>query len=194
MISQSAPVRIEPMPTLIEAEKAGQEEALKVGVRSLGELRAKSADEIQRTMTPGRRFVIDGWYVTEDVSVTIGEGRHNHVDLLIGSNKDEGTFVSSYPSSAFFGLGNESARQFAYSARQRFGSNASAFLELYPAESEEQSKGSAAYVDARRSSVERPRLGYGKCQGWRRPRLLVLLRARAPCPAWAAKLACDTWR
>src|SRR5215831_18520319 len=103
-ISQSAPVRIERMLTRTEAEKAGQEEASKVGASSLAELRAKSADEIQQLMTPGGRLVIDGWYVTEDVSVTIAEGRHNRVDLLIGSNKDEGTFVSPFPSSPFFGL------------------------------------------------------------------------------------------
>ena len=139
-ISQSAPVRIERMWTRAEAEKAGQEEASKVGATSLAALRAKSADEILRLMTPGGRLVIDGWYVTEDVSVTITEGRHNRVDLLIGSNKDEGTFVSPYPSSPFFGLANETARQFADSARQRFGSKASAFLEVYPAGSEEQAK------------------------------------------------------
>jgi para-nitrobenzyl esterase len=139
-ISQSAPVRIERMLTRTEAEKAGQEEASKVGASSLAELRAKSADEILRLMTPGGRLVIDGWYVTEDASVTIAEGRHNRVDLLIGSNKDEGTFVSLYPTSPFFGLGNASAREFAESARNRFGSKASAFLELYPAGSDEQAK------------------------------------------------------
>jgi para-nitrobenzyl esterase len=138
-ISQSAPVRIERMLTRTEAEKAGQEQASKVGVSSLAELRAKSADEILRLMTGGR-LVIDGWYVTEDVSVTIAEGRHNRVDLLIGSNKDEGTFVSLFPTSSFFGLRNASARQFADSALQRFGPKASAFLEVYPAGSEEQAK------------------------------------------------------
>jgi para-nitrobenzyl esterase len=139
-IVQSAPVRIERMWTRAEAEKSGQEEASKVGAASLGELRAKSADDIQRLMTPGGRPVIDGWYVTEDVSVTIAEGRHNRVALLIGSNKDEGTFVSPYPSSPFFGLGNATAQQFADWARQRFGSNASAFLEVYRAGSEEEAR------------------------------------------------------
>jgi para-nitrobenzyl esterase len=132
-------VRIERMLTRSEAEKAGQEKASKIGASSLAELRAKPADEIQRGIQGGR-LVIDGWYVTEDVSVTISEGRHNRVDLLIGSNKDEGTFVSSFPTSSFYGLGNASARQFADSASQRFGSKASAFLEVYPAGSEEQAK------------------------------------------------------
>jgi para-nitrobenzyl esterase len=105
VISQSAPVRIERMLTLTEAEQAGQNEAAKVGPNSVAELRATSADVIQQRMTPGGRLVIDGWYVKEDVSVTLAAGRQNRADLLIGSNKDEGTFVSTYPTSPFFGLG-----------------------------------------------------------------------------------------
>jgi para-nitrobenzyl esterase len=93
-------------------------------------------------VTPGGRLIIDGWYVTEDASVTIAEGRQNRVDLLIGSNKDEGTFVSPYPTSPFFGLGNASSQQFAESAHQRFGAKASAFLELYPTGSEEEARAS----------------------------------------------------
>jgi para-nitrobenzyl esterase len=141
-ISQSAPVRIERMWTRAEAEKAGQEEAAKLGVSSLSELRSKSADEIQRLMTPGGRLIIDGRYVTEDASVTISAGRQNRVDLLIGSNKDEGTFVSPYPTSPFFGLGDASAQQFADLSRKRFGAQASAFLELYPTGSEEEARAS----------------------------------------------------
>ncbi len=34
------------------------------------------------------RLVVDGWYVTEDISITLAEGRHNRVDLMAGSNKD----------------------------------------------------------------------------------------------------------
>ena len=63
-ISQSAPVRIERMLTLAEAEKAGQAEAAKIGAASLAELRAKPADEIQRGMqrrpAGDRRLVCDG--------------------------------------------------------------------------------------------------------------------------------------
>ena len=68
-ISQSAPVRIERMLTRAEAEKAGQAEAAKIGAATLAALRAKPADEIQRGMQAGR-LVVDGWYVTEDISIT----------------------------------------------------------------------------------------------------------------------------
>src|SRR6185369_11922989 len=89
--------------------------------------------------------------VTEDVSYTIAEGRQNPVDLLIGSNKDEGTFVSPYPSSPFFGLGNASSQQFADSVRRRFGSKASAFLEVYPSGSDEEAR--AAQLAAMRDEA-----------------------------------------
>ena len=95
-ISQSAPVRIERMLTRAESEAAGQAEAAKIGAATLAALRAKPADEIQRGMQTGR-LVIDGWYVTEDISITVAEGRHNRVDLLVGSNKDEANFVSLLP-------------------------------------------------------------------------------------------------
>jgi para-nitrobenzyl esterase len=74
------------------------------------------------------------------VSVTLAAGRQNRADLLIGSNKDEGTFVSTYPTSPFFGLVNASAQEFADSARRRFRAKADAFLRLYPTASEEQAK------------------------------------------------------
>ncbi len=141
-ISESAPVRIERMWTRPEAEKAGLEQSAKLGATSLAELRSKTADEIQKRMTPGGRPIIDGWYVTEDVSITIAEGRQHRVGLLIGSNKDEGTFISSIPTSPFFGLGNATSQQFADAARQRFGSKAGAFLSLYPAGSDDQAKAS----------------------------------------------------
>jgi para-nitrobenzyl esterase len=98
----------------------------------LAELRATPADEIQRGMQTGR-LVVDGWYVTEDSSMTIAEGRHNRVDLLVGSNKDEANFVSLYPASPFFGIEKTTAQQFTDDARRRFGSKATAFLDLYPA-------------------------------------------------------------
>ena len=91
-------------------------------------------------MTPGGKLCDRRRYVTDDVAVTIAGGRHNRVGLLTGSNKDEGRFVSPYPTSPFFGLANATARQFAESARQSFGAYANAFLDLYPAGSEEQAK------------------------------------------------------
>jgi para-nitrobenzyl esterase len=131
-ISQSAPVRIEQMLTRAEAEKAGLAAAAKIGAASLAELRATSADDIQRGMLAGG-LIVDGWYLTEDIAITIADGRHNRVNLLVGSNRDEANFVSLFPASAFFGIEKTTLQQFIDGARRRFGSNAGTFLDLYPA-------------------------------------------------------------
>jgi para-nitrobenzyl esterase len=168
-IAHSAPVRIERMLTRAEAEQAGQAEAAKIGATSLAALRATPAHEIQRGMQTGR-LVVDGWYVTEDISITIAEGRQNRVDLLVGSNKDEATFVSLYPASPFFGLEKTTVQQFTDGTRRRFGSNAGAFLDLYPAgssDSDARASQRAAFRDeaawnAREWALGQTRAGAGK--------------------------------
>jgi para-nitrobenzyl esterase len=68
-----------------QAEEAGK------AFGSLAELRSKPADEIQKT---GRSsgIIVDGWIIPEDLTATFAAGRENHVDVLVGSNQDEGTF------------------------------------------------------------------------------------------------------
>jgi para-nitrobenzyl esterase len=58
----------------------------------LADLRAKSADEVARTMA-GAGMIVDGWIIPEDLSITFAKGRQNAVDVLSGSNKDEGSFT-----------------------------------------------------------------------------------------------------
>ncbi|HXA66315.1 MAG TPA: carboxylesterase family protein [Bryobacteraceae bacterium] len=57
---------------------------------SLEELRARSSDEVLKTIR-GAGMIIDGWIVPEDESITFAERRQNPVDLIVGSNKDEHT-------------------------------------------------------------------------------------------------------
>ena len=57
---------------------------------SLAELRARSSDEVLKTIR-GAGMIIDGWIVPEDESITFAERRQNPVDLIVGSNKDEHT-------------------------------------------------------------------------------------------------------
>jgi para-nitrobenzyl esterase len=40
-------------------------------------------------------MIVDGWIIPEDLSITFADGRQNAVDVLVGSNKDEGTFAGS---------------------------------------------------------------------------------------------------
>jgi para-nitrobenzyl esterase len=134
-IVQSASVRIDPFPSLAEAERAGQEAATKLGAPSLAALRGKSAEEIQLGIL-GTRPTLDGWYLSEQAWTSLASGRHKNIDLLIGSNKDEGTFP--YLRGRAMGLGDMTALQFTAYVHGRFGTNADTFLKLYPAGSDDQ--------------------------------------------------------
>jgi para-nitrobenzyl esterase len=117
-------VRMEKMQTLAQAEQAGKNAAAKIGATSLADLRSKSAEDIQKM--PGGRPMIDGWYVTEDLSATYAKGRQTDVDVLVGSNKDEAAFP-------FFGVPKGTASEFAAQVKDRFGERSDAFLKIYPA-------------------------------------------------------------
>jgi len=92
----------------------------------LAELRAKPAAEIARTFS-GAGMIVDGWVIPEDQSLTFSQGRQQAVDVLVGSNKDEGTFAPAMPASVWTGF-----------VRQRWGDLADDFLKLYPAGSDEE--------------------------------------------------------
>jgi para-nitrobenzyl esterase len=121
--------QFEPMKTLPRAEQAGE----KFG--SLIELRAKPAEALQAAIgaafvgAPGAYSgpVVDGWCLPEDVYTIYSKGKQNDVPLLIGSNEDEGTM---------FTPANVTLQSFKELAQRRFGSDAEAFLKLYPAESD----------------------------------------------------------
>lgn len=132
-IVQSYPVRIDPFLSLADAERVGQQRSAQMGAGTLAALRAKTADEVQRGMV-GPRPNVDGWYLSEDVWVSLAQGRLKNVDLLIGSNKDEGTFP--YLRAAQMGLGAMRASEFTDYVKARFGANADAFFRLYPAGSD----------------------------------------------------------
>ena len=88
------------MTTLEAAEDAGQRFAEEAGRSTLADLRAIPAEELSGG---SGGVVIDGWIVPEDLTVTFAEGRQNAVDVLVGSNEDEGTF---------FNRGGTTAEQF----------------------------------------------------------------------------------
>jgi para-nitrobenzyl esterase len=97
----------------------------------LAELRAKSADEISRTLT-GAGMIVDGWIIPQDESLTFAQGRQQPVDVVVGSNKDEGSFA-----------GNVTATAWTNRVRQRWGDLADDYLKLYPAGSDEEATSSS---------------------------------------------------
>jgi para-nitrobenzyl esterase len=131
-------ISLQPMRTLPEAEQSGMKLAEEMHAGSLAELRAKPADELLKGGRGGGP-VIDGWILPEDPARIFAEGKQNDVPLIVGSNKDEGTFF----------LQPTTAEKFIESSRKKFGDQADAFLKLYPAESDEQANASqlAAFRD-----------------------------------------------
>jgi para-nitrobenzyl esterase len=113
------------------AEQMGKE------LGTLADLRSKPADELMRRGS-GTGIIIDGWIITEDLSVTFMQGRQNDVDVLVGSNQDEGTFFAGQRASG-------AAQQSTDQARQRFGRGnmMDAFLQLYPAGSDAEAAASS---------------------------------------------------
>jgi len=115
------------MTTLAQAEEAGQKQAQAEGATSIAELRAKPADQLLKNSRGPFGIVVDGWYVPEDLSLTYAHHKENDVDILVGSNRDEGTFFSRGPSSA---------EQFSGTAKRRFSDMSDAYMKLYPASSD----------------------------------------------------------
>jgi para-nitrobenzyl esterase len=109
--------------TLARAESTGAKALADAGIASIADARAKPAAELFAALR-GAGLVVDGYWIPEDLSLTFASGRQNAVDLLVGSNKDEGTF---------FARPGLTAERFKAQARQRFGVLAEEFLTLFPA-------------------------------------------------------------
>ena len=109
------------MRTLAQAEETAKRAA---GTHSIAELRAMSTQEVAQNLTGLQAGVIvDGWMIPEDQSFTFAKGKQNDVDVLVGSNQDEGTFFGGAPASA------EATKT---RAKQTYGDLSDDFLKLYP--------------------------------------------------------------
>jgi para-nitrobenzyl esterase len=126
-------IRIGTPMTLHQAEAAGMKVAEATGAKSLSELRDKSAEDLLKNGR-GTGPIVDGWFIPADLSTIYAQGRQNDVDLIVGSNQDEGTF--------FTRPGGTGADQFIKQSRQRFGTLADTFLKLYPAGSDSEAQAS----------------------------------------------------
>ena len=110
------------MRTLADAQEAASKAVAAMGVSSLADLRMKPPEDIQRDLR-GAGLIVDGKYIPEDLSETFARGKQKDVDLMVGSNKDEGTF---------FNRQTATADQFTSQSKQRLGELAEPFLKLYP--------------------------------------------------------------
>jgi para-nitrobenzyl esterase len=111
--------------TQAEQPAPGRGGAAPTPIPSLAALRAMSTEEVSRTLR-GAGMIADGYWIPEDESIAFAEGRQNQVDILIGSNKDEGAFQQRGPT----------AEQWTQRVRGRWGDLAGDYLTLYPAGSD----------------------------------------------------------
>jgi para-nitrobenzyl esterase len=128
-IVESAPLRILPMRKLEDAERDGSAAAETVGAHSLTELRALTAQQVLENFPTGQP-IIDGRCITHDALRAIDTGSSHDVDLLVGSNADEGTFP--FLRARELSIAFDSAEKYSSYVQERFGDGAAAFLAAYP--------------------------------------------------------------
>jgi para-nitrobenzyl esterase len=117
--------------TRAQAEEAGAKAA---GTNTLAQLRDMSTEQIGQNLRGVQAgLIVDGWMIPEDPAKTFAAGKQIKVDVLLGSNQDEGTF---------FGGGAGNAEQFKSQAQQRYGDLTADYLKLYPAATNEEAAAS----------------------------------------------------
>lgn len=124
-----------------QTEETGRKFAESLAARSVEELRAKPADQIQQAALKLGAFSfgpnIDGHFLPEDVAAIYTNGKQSHVPLLAGWNADEASFEIA------FAKEKPTAASFAKQAQTQFGARSGALLKLYPAANDEQARRSA---------------------------------------------------
>lgn len=113
------------MLTLRGAEEAGVALANRMGAGTLAELRGLPTEKLlddPSSQMGGSWPVVDGYVITDDQFKLYERGNYNDVNVIIGTNSDEGSlFVQPMEPAAYAGM-----------IKQRFGPLADRVLELYP--------------------------------------------------------------
>jgi para-nitrobenzyl esterase len=131
--------------SLAESEKRDAVFAESLGLKSIGQLRALSAQRILNAAMSGNRDLfepsVDGYFMPSRAYDIYARGEQAHVPLLAGWNRDEGSYQH------FFGTEQVSKENYAAKIRQLFGEEAPDALKLFPGGSDEAVKSSAASLD-----------------------------------------------
>ena len=130
---------------LAESERRDAVFAESLGLKSVGQLRAVSAQkllEASRGENDNLRFRpnIDGYFMPATAYEIYAKGEQAHVPLLAGWNRDEGNYQQ------FFGKEQANKENYAAKIRQLFGEAAAEALKLFPGGSGEEVKSSAALL------------------------------------------------
>ncbi|AKH42199.1 para-nitrobenzyl esterase [Altererythrobacter atlanticus] len=123
------------MPTREAMEKATMDAAGKLGTTSLEGLRALPAEDIAKAFR-GQGMIVDGAIIQEDLSITFAKGEQNKVDVLVGSNSDEGSFTRGFGPPTTLESWNQGAPM-------RWGDLAELGAKAYPASTDEEAAAQA---------------------------------------------------
>lgn len=148
--------KVNPPKTRRDAEAAGVKFAESFfGATSLEALRGRPAQELlDAALKEPRGYFwpdIDGYFLPATCGSIYSAGRQNHVALLAGWNKDEGSYQAFYNTNApgstnpapVFSNGLPSIGDYIARAEVRFGGKAKEYFKLYPAATDLQAKRAA---------------------------------------------------
>ena len=110
-----------------------------LGAETLAELRALPAEEVSQKIR-GQGMIVDGLIIPQDVSITMAEGKLNPVDILTGSNGDEGSFTRGFGPPV-------TAASWQGGAIMRWGGEAQLGLIAYPGKTDAQAKSYDTFAD-----------------------------------------------
>jgi para-nitrobenzyl esterase len=159
-------IRMGKMTTLAAAEENGRK-AVEAANASIADLRAKPLEELR--LGGPAALIVDGYLVPEDLSTIFAQGRQNAVDVLVGSNRDEGTFFQFQP---------VKAQTFTDQNTQRWGDLSDSFFKLYPAGSDEEANTSS--LAASRDEISWHMRLWGQTQARRGKKAFVYYFTRVP--------------
>ncbi|SDL92925.1 para-nitrobenzyl esterase [Catalinimonas alkaloidigena] len=118
--------------TLAQAEAAGQQVAQAVSASSLAALRKVPAATLLQQPQSVRGPIIDGYVLPEPIAAIFAGGHENPVTLLTGWNQDEGLLFGPI----------KNAADFRQQAEEQYGTEATTFLQFYPATTDDEAAAS----------------------------------------------------
>jgi para-nitrobenzyl esterase len=121
------------------AENMGVEFMKRMGATSIAELRKMDPQEFYKDQATGRYGFgpnVDGYVILDDQYKLYEAGKYNDVNVIIGTNSDEGGLFARPSEPDAYKKGIE----------ERFGDFAGKILEAYPGETEEQTYTSSADI------------------------------------------------
>jgi len=109
--------------TLPQAEQDGEKVATALHAATVEDLRKMPAEELMKAQQSLRGPIVDGYVLPQPIGQIFAEGKENKVTLLTGWNENEGLMFGAPKNAADFQKGLE----------QQYGTDASKFLQYYPA-------------------------------------------------------------